>query len=630
MKKLFAFTMMIAFAILGFSQEYIQQPTAITTWDYGSASGEERPYTKNITLEYDGRGHLSFYRQVINYSTGSYQLAYWYTNDALNRLTFKQYSSTENSWWETYRYYYTYDESSNLTERLVKRKNRYDMYFSDEFVIDSKDVYQYEHDKKVRWNHLIDSTFRLQYYYLYEYSDNDDWSAETKYNAAGQPLVKSEYTYSDIHDLLSKAAFSWSEETETWINTALTEYEYEYDEGVLVEKRITSWSDESVNRQRQIYDYDESGNCTQILFQTMMDSVYVDQKKAVYVYDDNSLCTNAYAQRWNDTAWVVGGFPSGTYLFFDDLYDDINGAMGSLSGCTRAEVTGCVTTPNPQYVLTLLDFEGEWYYEILNDDGSITYQYLQCAGDTTINNERAKIVVRTNQIYDKKGQVETSREYLFEREGIVYWWNEELQEFTVLYNFAAEVGDEWEIKVGTESIVMHVDDVEFYEYEGRQFKMLQVSDAENLFSGTIVRGIGHLTSFFPERLMNQDKGYHVEGIRCFWQNGILVFKYGEKACDEVYETFHDYSVDDHTGSEGFSIFPNPTDGLLHVETRRATSLPMEYRITNLLGQTMLSGVLEGQIIDVSKLTNGVYFLIINSSTDRQTIGNRVVKLLISK
>jgi hypothetical protein len=121
-----------------------------------------------------------------------------------------------------------------------------------------------------------------------------------------------------------------------------------------------------------------------------------------------------------------------------------------------------------------------------------------------------------------------------------------------------------------------------------------------------VCGVGHLTSFFPEKLMNQDKGYRVEGLRCFWQNGILVFKYGEKACDEVYETFHDYSVDDHIGLEGFSIFPNPTDGLLHVETVCTPSLPMEYRITNLLGQTLLTG--SSPQIDVSPLPAGLYFI----------------------
>ena len=82
-----------------------------------------------------------------------------------------------------------------------------------------------------------------------------------------------------------------------------------------------------------------------------------------------------------------------------------------------------------------------------------------------------------------------------------------MQEFTTLYDLNAEVGDEWEIKVGYESIVMYVDSVGYYENEGERYRMLHVSDENGIFSGDIVCGIGHLTSFFPEKLMNRDKDF---------------------------------------------------------------------------------------------------------------------------
>ena len=169
----------------------------------------------------------------------------------------------------------------------------------------------------------------------------------------------------------------------------------------------------------------------------------------------------------------------------------------------------------------------EWYYEIQNENGTITYQHLEYAGDTTVNHKEVVVIIRTNTLYDKGERNEVTREYVYEENGIVYWWNESLQEFTVLYDFGAEVGDKWEIKVGTESLTMHVDAVEHREYDGRIFKILQVSDDQDLFSGTIVCGIGHLSSFFPERLMTRGKNYRVEGIRCFWREGELFFKYGE-------------------------------------------------------------------------------------------------------
>ena len=252
----------------------------------------------------------------------------------------------------------------------------------------------------------------------------------------------------------------------------------------------------------------------------------------------------------------------------------------------------------------------EWYYEIQNDDGSITYQHLmQAANDTTVEDEQVHVLVRINTLYDKAGHVEKSYEYIFERNNKIFWWNNTIGEFTVLYDYGAEEGDSWKIKVGTDSIIMHVDEVEQYEYEGRPMRIMRVSDAGNLFSGTIVCGIGHLSSFFPERLMTRGKNYRVEGIRCFWREGELFFKYGEEDCDAVYKVYHN-GLEDHE-DDVFAVYPNPTDGVLFVETRHGTSLPTQtYRITNLMGQILMSGQItaETQQIDVSNLQKGMYFI----------------------
>jgi hypothetical protein len=66
-----------------------------------------------------------------------------------------------------------------------------------------------------------------------------------------------------------------------------------------------------------------------------------------------------------------------------------------------------------------------------------------------------------------------------------------------------------------------------------------------------------------------------------------------------------------TSSTGLVVYPNPANGVLFVETRRATSLPDQtYRITNLMGQTVLSGNInaDNQQINVSSLPQGMYFI----------------------
>ena len=253
----------------------------------------------------------------------------------------------------------------------------------------------------------------------------------------------------------------------------------------------------------------------------------------------------------------------------------------------------------------------EWYYEIQNENGTITYQYLYQAGDTIVNDDPAHILVKINTLYDKRVHEEVTHEYVYERNGKLYWWNKTLEEFTVLYDLGAQEGDSWVIKVGTEILTMHVDAVDYIEYEGITYRVLHVSDPDNLFSGDIVCSIGHLTSFFPERLMDNGDGIRVDGLRCYWIEDELVFKIGDEDCDAIYDELHGIEDGPSTGSGTLTVYPNPTNGILFVQTVHAPSLPRQtYRITNLMGQTVFSGNItaETQQIDVSNLPEGMYFI----------------------
>ena len=142
--------------------------------------------------------------------------------------------------------------------------------------------------------------------------------------------------------------------------------------------------------------------------------------------------------------------------------------------------------------------------------------------------------------------------------------------------------------------------------------MLSISDPDDIFTGDVICGIGHLTSFFPEKLMN--KGYRVENIRCFWQDGELVYQNGDQDCDEIYEQHH-LGVDEIDAENGFVIYPNPSHDVLYVLSDNIYS---EYRITNLMGQTLIVGeiISENQQINVSSLPVGMYFITIGSRTTK--------------
>lgn len=249
----------------------------------------------------------------------------------------------------------------------------------------------------------------------------------------------------------------------------------------------------------------------------------------------------------------------------------------------------------------------EWYYEIKHLTGGITYQHLEYTADTAVNSKRVKIIAETNTMYDKEQW--TDFEYIYEDGDRIYWWNKDLEDFTLLYDFGAEVGDEWEINGGWFTITVHVDAAQTVTFKSQLYRVLSVSDVNGLFTGDIICGIGHQERFFPESPIAKD--YEVDGLRCFWQDGELVLTMGDEDCDAVYYDYHD--VDENPVAT-FTVYPNPTDGLLFVEGQG------EYRLTNPLGQILLLGTTT-KTIDVSSLPAGLYFL---------TIGDQTQKIIINR
>ena len=314
----------------------------------------------------------------------------------------------------------------------------------------------------------------------------------------------------------------------------------------------------------------------------------------------------AFNEGSTNTSWILDEPQYGT----TDLLDALN--VGSDNGHYWIEDTEFINGGFPMPAIneqTYPLFGDEWYYEITSALGQITYQHLDYLCDTTISHKKIKIIVKTNTLYDK--DTEVSREYIYDENDKVYWWNKSQQNFTMLYDFAAEIGDEWQIEIGENSITMHVDEVGTVDYNGQLFRALTVSDNDDIFSGTIVCGVGHLTSFFPEKLLENKGDFEVDGIRCYWDEGALIYKEGDLDCDSIFEQTH-LSIDETIAANGFEVYPNPTNGIIYVLSDNYG----EYRITNLMGQTMIIGTIdcENQQIDISSLSEGIYFITIGNAT----------------
>lgn len=330
---------------------------------------------------------------------------------------------------------------------------------------------------------------------------------------------------------------------------------------------------------------------------------------AIFSHED----LDATMFRWIDDEWTllepvtVGGMET----------DDFNEALNAWTN-TQANVSeylqwhaNYAVLPNGLPILyeennQFFPRGTEWYYEIKHLTGEITYQHLEYTADTAINSKRVKIITATNTMYDKSTW--TDVEYIYEDGDRIYWWNRDLEDFTLLYDFGAEVGDEWEINGGWFTIIVHVDGVDETTIQGKTYRVLHVTDPNyQLFTGDIICGIGHQKSFFP--LSPIAKDYYINGLRCFWQDGELLLTMGEEDCDTVYYEIHGVEEGDDAG---FLVYPNPVNDMLFVESASGSA----YRITNLLGQTLKSGHITADLqqIDIHDLTEGVYFITVGEIT----------------
>lgn len=71
------------------------------------------------------------------------------------------------------------------------------------------------------------------------------------------------------------------------------------------------------------------------------------------------------------------------------------------------------------------------------------------------------------------------------------------------------------------------------------------------------------------------------------------------------------AVAEHSASEGFSMYPNPADGMITIVGGCG-----EYRITNVMGQILRTGLINSDLqqIDISRLPAGMYFVTVGEVT----------------
>ena len=609
------------------------------------------------TFHYNDRGAISSYECAIdygNYGNAYYRKNYWYDNhlhiikysysgydggglygadsvyyiydNDLLSYTKKLYVNKWGGWYYTdsIRYYYDDEGNVNHIDNYVKNDPGDDWWLGG-----VTNHYPTENGEEViTTKYHLPNAIQFQETMHYDLEGELLYDCTERYNFSGIQTSGDRITYSYEDGLChSKTTQKWVLSDSCWVNDSYLVFNYN-NLGIKTEEVAQTWVDDQwQNTQRTHWEMDENGIMLSITYEIWTDSLFINSKRVEYQHE-NGQCIGMVGLVWSGESWVLGmagvnGVGGNNERIF---WDESLRTEDNLIRATHHSFT------NVTIIWQTVEIEfprlSEWYYELKWDDGSTTYQHLEYAADTTIGTERPKIIVRSNTHYDRDTTMEVTHEYIYEEGGKVYWWNKDLEEFTILYDYAAEVGDEWEIKVGTESITVHVDEVDVFEYDGHTRKRLHISDIGDLFGGDIVVGFGHMTNFFPEKLMNQGKGYRVDGLRCYWVEDALLYHNGDGDCDAIYGELHGVEEDGPSapstgsgteGSGGLTVYPNPASNILFVRLPQCdspTAGQTEYRIINLMGQTLLQGTItaENQQINIEKLPAGMYFISINGET----------------
>ena len=176
----------------------------------------------------------------------------------------------------------------------------------------------------------------------------------------------------------------------------------------------------------------------------------------------------------------------------------------------------------------------EWYFDKFDPWGQLPqYVKFSVEGDSIIQGHQCS-VISTQFIDTGHGDIEL----VYEENNKVYWFNPTNNNFTILYDFDAEVGDSWYCEVDSCSHLVTVASVDSVTWNGRTYRTQWVDSYEGdimVFAGRIIEGIGYEKGLFPFVWACHDQYVFDHGeldyLRCYVEEGEILYHEGDYDCD---------------------------------------------------------------------------------------------------
>ncbi len=241
---------------------------------------------------------------------------------------------------------------------------------------------------------------------------------------------------------------------------------------------------------------------------------------------------------------------------------------------------------------------------------------LKLEGDTTISNiDYKKMYISYDSANTQWLQIEN---YLREDSLNRVYHKDAYGDEQLLYDFNYELGDT--VPYWCDVIVTAIDTIYLENNEPRRRMRLE----SEVVSGWLttyhwIDGIGSTAGLLTP-MGSHCTTDHLEFLQCYYYDSELSYPL-EEICFTVTPT------EEISQSDEIKVYPNPTSGILAIESLRSDWTVENIQLFSPLGEQVRTIEKQGELnqFDISELPNGMYYLILQLNTD-QRISKRITKV----
>ncbi len=254
----------------------------------------------------------------------------------------------------------------------------------------------------------------------------------------------------------------------------------------------------------------------------------------------------------------------------------------------------------------------KWYYENICDGQTQFFASFEVSEDTVIQGKYCTLVDYSNC---NAGLIPA---YVYNEGDTVFHFDQESNNFQVLYDFSKQPGESWRIKVcpevyETDTLTIRIDSVKISNIDGYPIQIQYVSIIPDsaMWSAHVIPVLEGIGSRYNRLLYTGDPFITSECgslLLCYEtpDNGVIHLA-GTQVCDpNATNDFGDILQD-------FILFPNPASSKLHIEIQTLEFMPEGFfRIFDHQGRLKYQWLAEPQKrtyeVEFSDWQAGIYFL----------------------